>query len=56
MEVKIINDKDKWFNELANRIALLLITRNILEENKENQRAVIVFFKSEKILNEFLKS
>lgn len=56
MEVKIINGKEKWFQELAKRITQLIITKNTKEENLENQRAVIVFFKSEEILNEFLES
>ena len=56
MEVKIINGKDKWFQELAKRIAQLIITKNTRGEYLENQRAVIVFFKSEEILNEFIKS
>jgi hypothetical protein len=33
MKVEIIDGKDKWFKELAKRIALLLITRNTKEEN-----------------------
>jgi hypothetical protein len=44
MKVEIINDKENWFMQLAKRIARLLITRNNKEENKDNQRAVIVFF------------
>ena len=56
MEVKIINGKEKWFQELAKRITQLIITKNTKEETLENQRAVIVFFKSEEILNEFLES
>jgi hypothetical protein len=32
MEVKIINGKDKWFLELAKRIAQLIITKNTKED------------------------
>ena len=56
MEVKIITGKDKWYIELAKRIAQLIITKNTKDEKFENERAVIVFFKSEEILYEFLES
>ena len=49
-------DKDKWFQQLAKRIVELIVTKNTKEEFLENQRAIIVFFKSEEVLNEFLES
>ena len=48
--------KDKWFQQLTKRIVELIITKNTKMELKENQRAVIVFFKSEEVLNEFIES
>jgi hypothetical protein len=56
MALKIIKSKDLWFNEIAERIGKLLVTKNTDENLKENLRAVIVFFKSDEILNEFMAS
>ena len=54
MAIKIINEKDLWFKELAQRIGELIVSKNTIE--RENQRAVIVFFKSEELINEFMES
>ena len=56
MALKIFKGKDLWFQELAERIGKLIVSKNNEEILKENQRAVIVFFKSEEILDEFMES
>ena len=56
MAIRITKDKDQWFKELTFRIEQLKKSKNDEEALKDNQRAVIIFFQSEEILNEFTAS
>jgi hypothetical protein len=51
MSLRILQDKEKWFEFIAGRIGESLESKNKLK--KDTQRSVVVFFANDEILYEF---